>query len=1031
MVAPDVRQRPSAAVNTIVDHDATNNDDLPPFKRRLNTAATTTRTVNISAKWVPRLHTFFGYSAFLAALAVCHQTHWKQVLKNEVAGWPQEWFPSVSAVTGDWYPARNVFQILIALAAGPRFLLLLLNYLTTSISATTTTTSVLSSVTLVFGLIRTLSCGGWVYITSSDQHDVHDVAMITYLVAGLLYMGGMTVLSRRTEQTTGNKTGWRSRAACIAGFLAMVPGLVYFFIRHKLDKIPGAYSYYALFEWSVILFDVGFDHATSIDVNDMSIQLSIPAPSRAALKLKREADLDTPAAVRRPILIGAHQYSSLPSYVADTYLGFCFWSLATSLGLTIWYFPLWNMGLSGFEAFLFTSMSPMLLGLPFLRRWVHRFPGIFHLLSLVGLLAYRFPDPTTRLCMVGTGVGFSFLAWSSALFDADAISAKTTQPRSWKKPLALMLGLLLHNVVKIHSYSNNPLWPTMRKENGGWNELGLGLAVLACLQVLARPYSGKQKPAATNDVSAPPQPKPERKQGHWTGAAAGFAGLIFALHSMLSDSGIIPLWATEGYPNPGPPPLIGGVIVLAFMGLGLLASSSHRLATSSLWWLAGTAGVNALYFLPSVSVPGRALGFAGGLIFTMYISSIAPTLMMQLPFFPAGRTMFLAMFLYAIMQLAHVWTVAYAFVPLGEYARERTHYVVAAMQFLLFLGTRAAKPVLTAAEKREAPVLAHKLRKHEFANLATMLAVLYLGLAAAVGGRLSAKKEIAPMHPEERLVTMGIWTVHFGLDNEMYSSHKRMAEVIGELELDVIGLLESDTYRIIMGNRDLTQYLSSTLGMYADYGPSPTKHTWGCSLLSRFPITSSTHHLLPSPAGELACAIHATLDVHGTPVDVVVSHNGQEEDWVDRKLQTNYLAGLLAGSKNPSVFLGYVVTKPGLREELYRTLVEKGRVEDVDESDWDRWCQYIFFRGLHRTGYARISHGGITDTEIQTAKFVVPTTPLSLPPTSKIAHALTRTPERDVPKGRMYPEQFKGKGVRGHFYHVFGEPRYWTEGTSE
>lgn len=77
-----------------------------------------------------------------------------------------------------------------------------------------------------------------------------------------------------------------------------------------------------------------------------------------------------------------------------------------------------------------------------------------------------------------------------------------------------------------------------------------------------------------------------------------------------------------------------------------------------------------------------------------------------------------------------------------------------------------------------------------------------------------------------------------------------------------------------------TQYISEDLGYYADVcvrqhcsglaltrrsGPGPQKHTWGAALLSKYPILNSTHHLLPSPHGELAPAIHATLDGAASP----------------------------------------------------------------------------------------------------------------------------------------------------------------------
>lgn len=37
------------------------------------------------------------------------------------------------------------------------------------------------------------------------------------------------------------------------------------------------------------------------------------------------------------------------------------------------------------------------------------------------------------------------------------------------------------------------------------------------------------------------------------------------------------------------------------------------------------------------------------------------------------------------------------------------------------------------------------------------------------------------------------------------------------LHLNLLGLLESDTQRIIMGNRDWAQYIAEDLGYYVDF----------------------------------------------------------------------------------------------------------------------------------------------------------------------------------------------------------------------
>ena len=49
-----------------------------------------------------------------------------------------------------------------------------------------------------------------------------------------------------------------------------------------------------------------------------------------------------------------------------------------------------------------------------------------------------------------------------------------------------------------------------------------------------------------------------------------------------------------------------------------------------------------------------------------------------------------------------------------------------------------------------------------------------------------------------------------------------------------------------------------------------------------------------------------------------------------------------------------------------------GHVHDIEDLDYDRWCEYIFYRGLYRTSFLRMSRGKITDTELQVGQFVIP-----------------------------------------------------------
>ncbi|ODQ65352.1 integral plasma membrane protein [Nadsonia fulvescens var. elongata DSM 6958] len=926
-------------------------------------------------KWIPNLHTVFALLAFLSSLIVGMWLHFHKIVQNEHYGYPEEWFPSVSAAIGDRYPERSLFQIFIAITSGPRFALVFLLYALARNSGG----SIKANVVLISGLLRTFTCGGWVYITSTDDHMSHDVFMIAYLVLTIPW----TVACLQSSQAGSKSLRYRKVFATLF-FTSLIP-LVYFFIEHKVHRIAGAYTIYAFFEWSLIFYDVLFDAAAVFDFKRITITITDNVP--ADVKSSKEA-------AHGEVLVRSarrHAGFSWISFTAAIMNSFTFWSVFTALPLLIWYFPLWYMGISGYEACLLAIVAPVVLGFTPLRSLLARFPQIAHLGTAVGIYAGYIADPVHRLYAVAIGAAFGCISLAIQFWGSGNKPSVIAHRAS-----AFSIGLILSSIAKLYLWTNNPVWPIMNESNGGLNKEGLAIGIVGAMLASRPQYS----PGQLSSVAS--------KKEYSLPAAIGLGGLMFALHSLLSDSSTLTLWVWDGYPVTGPLPVPHGALVIFAMVFGVYLGATRKITMGG--WISFFIGSAGAYVFYNNS---GWIGFAGGLVLAIYLIAIVPAILDSAGRHAPGFTFAVAFFITVLLYLAHVWVVAYAFVPGGPLLRERTDIVLIAQQVCIGFGILGHTRIKTVNTKLGATALA--LTKQVRKQIMFFLTIVLILTSVITFNRFN-RPDPQPFHPESKVMTAGIWTIHFGLDNDMWASEVRMRNLVQELEVDVIGFLESDTQRCIMGNRDITQRIAEELGYYTDFGPGPNKHTWGAALLSKFPILNSTHHLLPSPVGELAPAIHATLDVYGTEVDVVVFHSGQEEDIEDRRLQSISVAEIMGSSDRPLVLLSYLVTKP--LQGNYNTYVsELSGMSDIDPSDWDRWCEYILYKNIKRIGYARVSRSTITDTELQVGKFVVGD---NTPSTDKLID------EGQVDESLRFPNMFKGQGVRDHRYHVFDEPRYYA-----
>jgi hypothetical protein len=76
-------------------------------------------------------------------------------------------------------------------------------------------------------------------VTSTDDHDWHDIFMISYLVATLPWTIGCLALS------PNNPTALKYRKLFAGSFFGTLVPMIYFFIQHKVHHVAGGELHHA------------------------------------------------------------------------------------------------------------------------------------------------------------------------------------------------------------------------------------------------------------------------------------------------------------------------------------------------------------------------------------------------------------------------------------------------------------------------------------------------------------------------------------------------------------------------------------------------------------------------------------------------------------------------------------------------------------------------------------------------------------------------------------------------------------------
>ncbi|GAB0096333.1 Post-GPI attachment to proteins factor 2 [Sergentomyia squamirostris] len=173
--------------------------------------------------------------------------------------------PSISSAIGSYQPQRFIWQTAICLHAVPRFMVAYMYWIYYRSNVRKKWHFLVNTATLL-NVIENAALLGLSLFTSVDNYEVHKFCFITFIATSELYMLLCYIVNinlRRGDLVTKLE----EKSIRFKGYLCLINIVSfslagYFFLRHNEHCEPGVYSLFALFEYIVVLTNMGF-HMTA------------------------------------------------------------------------------------------------------------------------------------------------------------------------------------------------------------------------------------------------------------------------------------------------------------------------------------------------------------------------------------------------------------------------------------------------------------------------------------------------------------------------------------------------------------------------------------------------------------------------------------------------------------------------------------------------------------------------------------------------------------------------------------------------
>ncbi|XP_071086868.1 post-GPI attachment to proteins factor 2-like isoform X1 [Haliotis cracherodii] len=198
--------------------------------------------------------------------------------------------PSISAAIGGFTPQRYVWRVCIALHCAPRFMVAIAYYsyhTSIHVGLRNQLYKTLAALCTFLHICENMALIGLTYVSSTENHDLHERFFILFMLCSLTYMLLTTYVFSWGRSANGRSISHtemkslRHKATLFLFNISVFMFAVYLFFRHNAYCEPGAYSWFALCEYLIVLSNVCFHGTMILDFNTYSVAMVDMEPSAA------------------------------------------------------------------------------------------------------------------------------------------------------------------------------------------------------------------------------------------------------------------------------------------------------------------------------------------------------------------------------------------------------------------------------------------------------------------------------------------------------------------------------------------------------------------------------------------------------------------------------------------------------------------------------------------------------------------------------------------------------------------------------